>query len=74
MHAIYIGLGFSTLTSQLLAAPPSLAAMVGVLLGGYLAGKLNNRSPLIVVGSSVVAVGYLLLLLLHDKWGKDNGT
>jgi MFS family permease len=73
MHVIYYtGFGFTTLTSQLLTAPPCLVATLGVLAGGYLAGKYNRRSPLLVAGSFIVATGYLFLLLLRDKWGKNN--
>jgi MFS family permease len=66
----FIGFGFSSLTSQLLTAPPCAVATIGVLAGGYLAGRYNRRSPLLVVGSIIVAIGYLCLLVLYDKWGK----
>ncbi|KAI9252187.1 major facilitator superfamily domain-containing protein [Helicostylum pulchrum] len=62
------GFGFSPLTSQLLTAPPCAVATIGVLAGGYLAGKYNRRSPLLVIGSFIIAAGYLCLLVLYDKW------
>ncbi|KAI8070524.1 major facilitator superfamily domain-containing protein [Gilbertella persicaria] len=62
------GFGFSPLTSQLLTAPPCAVATVGVLIGGYLAGKYNRRSPLLVAGSLIIAIGYLCLLVLYNKW------
>ncbi|KAI7892932.1 major facilitator superfamily domain-containing protein [Mucor mucedo] len=62
------GFGFSPLTSQLLTAPPCAVATIGVLAGGYLAGRYNRRSPLLVVGSFIIAIGYLCLLVLYDKW------
>jgi MFS family permease len=74
MSFTIVGFGFSKLTSQLLTAPPCLIATIGVLLGGYLAGKYNRRSPLLVGGSFIVGFGYLFLLLLHDKWGKNDGV
>lgn len=58
------------MTSQLLTAPPAAVATVGVLAGGYLAGRYNRRSPLLVIGSFIIAIGYLCLLVLYDKLGK----
>ncbi|KAI7904083.1 major facilitator superfamily domain-containing protein [Cokeromyces recurvatus] len=61
------GFGFTTLNSQLLTAPPCAVATVSVLLGGYLTGRYNKRSPLLFAGSIIIAIGYLCLLILRDK-------
>lgn len=63
------GFGFPTLTSQLLTAPPCAVATIGVLTGGYLTSKYNKRSPLLAGGSIIIAIGYLCLLTLTNKWG-----
>ncbi|KAG0167723.1 hypothetical protein DFQ30_005737 [Apophysomyces sp. BC1015] len=39
------------------------------LTGGFLADRYRKRSPLIVCGLLVVAVGYALLLVLQDSYG-----
>ncbi|KAI8379268.1 major facilitator superfamily domain-containing protein [Radiomyces spectabilis] len=64
------GFGFPVLTSQLLTAPPSVAGTCAVLLGGVLCNRFNRRSPLLVVGSIINAIGFLLLLTLNSAWGK----
>ncbi|KAI8875131.1 MFS general substrate transporter [Backusella circina FSU 941] len=56
------GFGFTVLQAQLLTAPPAVLSTFTVLLGGYLINKYNYRSPLIVVGSLMSALGYLLLM------------
>ena len=64
------GFGFSSLTSQLLTAPPCVVCTIGILLGGYLSARFECRSPILVIGSIIIAIGYGLLLILTDKWGK----
>lgn len=64
-----LGFGFDPKTSQLLTAPPCAIATIGVLTGGYLAGRYNRRSPLLVIGSITIAIGYTCLLFLTNKWG-----
>lgn len=69
-----LGFGFDPKTSQLLTAPPCAIATMGVLAGGYLAGRYNRRSPLLVIGSITIAIGYTCLLVLTNRWGKCQGT
>lgn len=66
----HLGFGFDPKTSQLLTAPPCAIATIGVLAGGYLASRYNRRSPLLAIGSIIIAIGYTCLLLLTNKWGK----
>lgn len=41
-----------------------------MLVGGYLADKLKNkRSIVVATGFSIMAIGYLMLLFLHHRWG-----
>lgn len=69
-----LGFGFDPKTSQLLTAPPCAVATMGVLTGGYLASRYNRRSPLLVVGSITIAIGYTCLLVLTNRWGKCQGS
>ncbi|KAI8641695.1 major facilitator superfamily domain-containing protein [Parasitella parasitica] len=62
------GFGFDHKTAQLLTAPPCVIGTIGILVGGYLAGRYNCRSPLLAIGSLIIAIGYTCLLLLKDKW------
>ncbi|OBZ90516.1 putative transporter C11D3.18C [Choanephora cucurbitarum] len=62
------GFGFSHLTSQLLTAPPFAVATIAVLIGGYLSGRYGKRSLLLSIGSLIIAIGYLCLLLVDDRW------
>ncbi|KAI8639979.1 major facilitator superfamily domain-containing protein [Parasitella parasitica] len=64
------GFGFPVLESQLLSAPPNVIQTIFIILGGYLADKFENkRGVLMTVGFSVGAMGYMLLLILHERWG-----
>ncbi|KAI8068724.1 major facilitator superfamily domain-containing protein [Gongronella butleri] len=65
---IIVGFGYPVLTSQLLTAPPSIVSAIFILTGGYLANRFNLRSPIICIGFGIMAVGYMLLLVLHDTW------
>lgn len=64
------GFGFSVLTSQLLSAPPNILQVVAIILGGYLTDKYNKRGYVLAIGFSIASIGYILLLVLNDRWGK----
>ncbi|KAF7721933.1 hypothetical protein EC973_003921 [Apophysomyces ossiformis] len=63
------GFGFSSSTSQLLTAPPGVWAAIMTLTGGLLTDRYRKRSPLIVLGLLLVALGYFLLLFLQNPMG-----
>lgn len=64
------GFGFPVLTSQLLSAPPNVIQTIMIIIGGYTADKYNNkRGYLMVTGFSVAAIGYMLLVVLENRWG-----
>lgn len=64
------GFGFSVLTSQLLSAPPSILQTCSTVLGGYLTDKYNKRGYIMVIGFSIMSIGYTLLLVLHERWAR----
>ncbi|SAM00621.1 hypothetical protein [Absidia glauca] len=68
LPTIIKGFGYPTLTSQLLTAPPCVVGSVFVLLSGYLTDRTNYRTPLLLIGFAVMALGYILLLIVHDPW------
>lgn len=68
---IYLGFGFPVLTTQLLTAPPCVLAGALVLICGILADRGNRRAIMVTVGSMTVAFGYILLLVLQNRWGKN---
>ncbi|KAI9787276.1 MAG: hypothetical protein M1816_007690 [Peltula sp. TS41687] len=63
-------MGYSTLKSQALSAPPYLLSFFLVLLTAHLSDRLRTRSPFIIAHSLLAASGYLLITLagLFD-WG-----
>ncbi|KAI7878513.1 MFS general substrate transporter [Lichtheimia hyalospora FSU 10163] len=63
------GFGFPVLTSQLLTAPPNLLGAVVMLLSGRATDRLPNcRAKILVTGFLIMALGYMMLLILHDRW------
>lgn len=66
------GFGFPVLESQLLSAPPNVVQTISIIIGGYMADKFENkRGILMVIGFSIGAIGYMLLLILQGRWGKS---
>lgn len=69
---LLLGFGFPVLTSQLLTAPPNLLGAVVILLSGRATDCLPNcRAKILVTGFLTMALGYMMLLVLHDRWGKQ---
>lgn len=64
------GFGFPVLTSQLLSAPPNVIQLTMMAAGGYAADKFNNRRGIILVTAfSTIAIGFMLLIVLENRWG-----
>lgn len=63
-------MGYSTLTSQALSAPPYLISFLMVLLTAHLSDRHQTRSPFIIFHSLLAASGYLLITLAGlFNWG-----
>lgn len=71
LFIVDLGFGYPTLTSQLLTAPPCVISSLFVLLSGYLTDRMKYRTPLLLIGFAVMTLGYILLLIVHDPWGKE---
>lgn len=67
---IHVGFGFEPSTAQLLTAPPCVTGTLGILLGGYLVSRYDARAPILVIGSTMIAISYLALYFIYHKWGK----
>lgn len=65
------GFGFPVLTSQLLSAPPNVIQTIMIIVGGYSADKFINRRGFIIAAAfSTAALGFMLLLVLENRWGR----
>lgn len=71
---IYVGFGFSVVTSQLMTAPPNIVSVIMVIVGGYIVDKYNRRAVVLATGFSIMALGYFLLYVLRDRWGKCHAS
>ena len=69
IYIYYPGFGFSTLTTQLLTAPPAIVAGVMIIICGVLADKGNKRAAMVTTGSAIIALGFLMLLTVDSPWG-----
>ena len=56
-------MGYSTLASQALSAPPYLAAFFAVLLTAYLSDRHRTRSTYIILNALLAAVGYSMMAI-----------
>lgn len=63
------GFGFSVRDSQLLSAPPYLAAILVGMGVGFLADKVKMRGPFIIFGALVSMTGSLIV-----GYGNGNGV
>lgn len=63
------GMGFSTMQSQLLVAPPHIFAAVLTFFSGWLTDKYHIRGPVIAVHQLLTAVGMLI-----TAFGKVSGA
>ena len=59
---IILSFGFDVVDSQLLSAPPYVAAAIFIVATSYLSDHLKLRGPFILLGSSMQAIGWILQL------------
>ena len=65
-------MGYSTLTSQALAAPPYLLAFIVVLVTSWLSDRWCNRSFFVCFHSLLAAVSYLIIAIAGTQ--KENAS
>ncbi len=69
LSLILRGFGFSTRDSQLLSAPPYIAAIICGIVVGILSDKYRRRGPFIILGALVSMAGSLIV-----GYGTGNGV
>jgi len=74
LPTIIRALGFSTIHTQLLTVPPNFCSFVCVLLTTWYSDKLKVRGPVIIAGSSLAIIGYIMLLASHAPGVQYGGT
>ncbi|OJJ07923.1 hypothetical protein ASPVEDRAFT_143268 [Aspergillus versicolor CBS 583.65] len=63
------GMGFSTMLSQLLTAPPYIPGAAVALISGWLSDKYHIRGPMIAIHQLITAVGMLV-----TAYGQSSGA
>lgn len=62
LPTIIVGLGYSSLHAQLLTIPPSICGCICTIIFGTVSDKIGARGPLLLLGSLLSLVGYVMLL------------
>ena len=62
LPSIIHGLGFSSITAQLLSVPPNAAGFVVGMLFGVFSDRLRVRGPFVLAGALLSLVAYIILM------------
>ncbi|KAK0834871.1 hypothetical protein LTR73_001162 [Friedmanniomyces endolithicus] len=74
LPSIISGLGYKAVHAQLLTVPPNFLAFLTVLGSSWISDKIKMRGPVILVGASLAAIGYIMQLASHHPGIKYGGT
>ncbi|KAK1064176.1 hypothetical protein LTR74_008956, partial [Friedmanniomyces endolithicus] len=74
LPSIISGLGYKAVHAQLLTVPPNFLAFLTVLGSSWISDKIKMRGPMILVGASLAAIGYIMQLASHHPGIKYGGT
>ncbi|KAK6435038.1 hypothetical protein LTR95_008773 [Oleoguttula sp. CCFEE 5521] len=74
LPSIISGLGYKRITAQLFTVPPNFLAFLMVLIASWTSDRIKMRGPLIAVGLTLAAIGYILQLASHTSGAKYVGT
>ncbi|KAK5163602.1 uncharacterized protein LTR77_010551 [Saxophila tyrrhenica] len=74
LPSIIEGMGYSNVTAQLFTVPPNFLAFLVVIGSSYLSDRIKMRGPLIVVGFTIAAVGYIMQLASDSNAVRYAGT
>ncbi|KAK4631280.1 hypothetical protein CLAFUR4_02619 [Fulvia fulva] len=74
LPTIIKGLGYTRVTAQLFTVPPNFLAFLSVLAFAWTSDRIKMRGPLIVLGLSLAAVGYIMQLASQQNAVKYAGT
>jgi len=74
LPSIIEGLGYSDVTAQLFTVPPNFLAFLVVLASSFISDRIKMRGPLILVGFTIAAIGYIMQLASDEPGVKYGGT
>lgn len=74
LPSIISGLGYKKVHAQLLTVPPNILAFLTVLGASFISDKIKMRSPLMITGLIVAAIGYIMQLASQEPGVKYAGT
>ena len=74
LPTIIEALGYSDVTAQLFTVPPNFLAFLMVLLSSFISDKIKMRGPLILIGFTIAAIGYIMQLASDKAGVKYGGT
>lgn len=66
-------MGYSTMNSQFLSAPPYVAGALSALVCGKLSDRFNWRMPFVTIPGAFILAGYSIMLSLNGAFS-DNST
>jgi hypothetical protein len=74
LPSIIKGLGYTAITAQLFTVPPNFLAFLSVIIFAWTSDKIKMRGPLILVGLTLAAVGYIMQIASGSNGIKYAGT
>ncbi|KAK5715981.1 hypothetical protein LTR15_009806 [Elasticomyces elasticus] len=74
LPSIIAGLGYKAVHAQLLTVPPNFLAFLCVLASSYMSDRIKMRGPMIVLGTVLAAIGYIMQLASDKPNIKYGGT
>ncbi|EMD86532.1 hypothetical protein COCC4DRAFT_167009 [Bipolaris maydis ATCC 48331] len=74
LPVILLGMGYSAGQANALAAPPSLAAMIGAFAFAWLGDKYRVRAPIIAAQSIITIVGLMIVAYAENNGARYFGT
>ena len=74
LPSIIKGLGFTAVHAQLLTVPPNFLAFLTVIAFAFTSDKLKMRGPMILLGLSIAAIGYIMQIASQQPGVKYAGT
>ena len=74
LPSIISGLGYKAVHAQLLTVPPNVLAFLTVLAASYTSDKIKMLGPMIVLGATIAAIGYIMQIATQRPGVKYTGT
>ncbi|KAI0669050.1 MFS general substrate transporter [Trametes maxima] len=74
LPTLIAALGFSASMAQLLSVPPNLAGALFTVLAGVLSDRFRVRGPLVLAGTTLALVGYVVLYATASPGAGYAGT